>query len=123
MGDDGKLYYYLLDIVGGKPLSNTSEVVVSRAQCRNKGNGAEYRVEGTTRNPDGASHEGPVDVNLITASGGIFTSMTTSVLDPAGDFATWAIRDTITGSCQDGEVVFRPTDGPSVSTTFAPDIR
>ncbi len=125
MGEDGKLYYYFMEIVGGKPLSTTAEVAISRARCRNKGTEAQYRVEGTTRNPDGTSHAGPVDV-LVNG----VTLMTTSIgdpLDPTLDFATWAVRDTVPGACGQGTATFTPVDGPTagtpVSVTIDPDIR
>jgi hypothetical protein len=118
---DGQLYYYLMDVAGAPPLSSDAAIAVTRARCRNRGNGAQYRVEGTTTNPGGASHGGPVDL-LVNG----LTLMGTSVqdpLDPAASFATWAIRDTVPGACASGTAIFTPEGGTPVSTTFDPDIR
>lgn len=128
---DGKLYYYALEVNGAPPLSTNVQIAITRARCRdNDGQGtAQYRVEGTTQNPNGPSgptqHEGPVDVEMIQTDGTTFTSMTSSVQDPldqAATFATWAVRETISGTCQDGKAVFTPAGGME-SVTFSPDIK
>ena len=118
---DGQLYYYAMDVAGAPPLSSDAEIAITRARCRNRNGGAQYRIEGTTTNPGGASHGGPVD--LIVNGTTIMGTSTQDPADPTAAFATWAIRDTIAGSCESGIAIYTPDGGTPVQTTFDPDIR
>jgi len=125
MGEDGAIYFYVLEIEGGNLMNPLAEISVTRARCRNKNGGGQWRVEGNVRNPGTGGVAGDVTgtVTLTVAGGTLTAQATADPIDPS--IGIWSVRQDTAFSCTEtGSAQFVANDTTTTApTAFGVDVR